>query len=351
MMGMQQPSEPKADGGRATSVLQALGIGWDVSKSVFDGFNPHPKFASTFPPELMFLDGKECVNNEIPITAGLQELISFAPGFVAEQYDDVEVEWLLKSRGATTGTNSWDKITRAGFLGGRQYNFDIAHTPDDKVYTLAARITGKGDRKTNAIFVADVDLVHDIMFQVWKQQLLDLRIDNVLFVLNCVDSLAGDEQYVELRNRRARHRTLTQLEERKKTFEKQRQDEISKADAAAEKELAAARTRLQTILDDLRKDLEKGNVDISTVQVRIQNATEAENRKLNQREKEIEREKNETVRRVRMDTEQDIRKIEQGIWRWAVLFPPLPAILLGLGVLVSRVVGERKGISSDRLRG
>ncbi|HWL08991.1 MAG TPA: Gldg family protein [Planctomicrobium sp.] len=352
MMGMQQQqSEPKADGGQATSILRALGIQWDIRKSVFDTFNPHPKFANTYPPELIFLDAKECVNNNDAITSGLQELITFAPGIIAGRDDEgVEVEWLLQSRKDSTGVNAWDKITRSGFLGGRQYNFDGVHNLDGKNHAIAARITRKGDKKVNAIFVADVDLVHDIMFQVWQQQLLDFKIDNVLFVLNCVDSLAGNEQYIELRKRRAHHRTLTALEEKKKRFEVERQAEITKANEAADKELNEAKNRLQTILNDLRKDLEKGNVDVSTVQVRLQNATEAENRKLTQREREIEREKNETVRRVQMETMQEIRKVERGIWRWAVLFPPLPAILLGIGVLISRVVDERKGISSDRLR-
>jgi len=352
MMGMQQnQGEPKADGGEATSLTRALGIKWNVRKSLFDTFNPHPRFADTYPPELMFLDGNECVNNASAMTSGLQELITFAPGYIAERDADVDVTWLLKSRKGSTGTNDWSKITQAGFLGGRNYNFEVPHRLENQAYFIAAHIKGKDEKKkVNAIFVADVDLVHDIMFQVWQQQLLDFKIDNVLFVLNCVDTLAGDERFIDLRKRRAQHRTLTELEKRKKTFEVRRTEEITKADEAAEKELSAAKERLTKVIQDLRKDLENGNVDAQTLQIRLQTATEAENRKLSQREKEIEREKNETVRKVKTDTEQDIRRIERGIWRWAVFIPPLPAIILGIAVVISRVVDERKGISSDRLR-
>jgi len=350
MMGMQQNrGEPKADGGEATSLTRALGIKWDVRKSLFDTFNPHPRFAETYPPELIFLDAKGCVNDESPITAGLQELITFAPGFISGRDNDVEVTWLLQSRKGSTGVNDWNKITQPGF-GGRSYNFDIPHKLSDQSYVTAARIKGNDSRKVNAIFVADVDLVHDIMFQVWQQQLLDFKIDNVLFVLNCVDTLAGDERFIELRKRRAQHRTLTELEKRKKQFEVLRTQEISKADEAAAEELSGAKERLTKVIEDLRSDLEKGNVDAQTLQIRLQNATEAENRKLTQREKEIEREKNETVRKVRIETEQDIRQIERGIWRWAVLIPPLPAIFLGIAVVIARLVDERKGISPDRRR-
>ncbi|WP_437226986.1 Gldg family protein [Planctomicrobium sp. SH661] len=350
MLGGQNRGEPKADGGEATSLLKALGIKWDVRKSVFDTFNPHPKFANTYPPELIFLDGKECMNDENPITSGLQELITFAPGFVAERDSDVEVTWLLKTRKGSTGTNDWNQITRPGFMGGRNYEFNVIHKPQDQTYVTAAHVKGTGSRKVNAIFVADVDLVHDIMFQVWQQQMLDFKIDNVLFVLNCVDTLAGDDRFIDLRKRRAQHRTLVELEKRKKKFEVIRSQEIAKADEAAAKELADAKERLQKVLDDLRADLEKGNVDAQTLQIRLQNATQAEDRKLTQREKEIEREKNETVRLVRNETQQDIRKVERGIWRWAVFIPPLPAIILGIAVLVARLVDERKGISADRRR-
>jgi ABC-2 type transport system permease protein len=350
MMGMPNRSEPKADGGKATSMAQALGIRWDVSKSLFDTYNPHPRFSETYPPELMFLDARECINQSNPITSGLQELITFAPGYIAERDKNVDLDWLLKTRKTSSGVNHWDKITRPGFLGGRQYSFEVVHKLDDESYVTAAHLKGKDGKKLNAIFVADVDLVHDIMFQVWQQQVLDFKIDNVLFVLDCVDSLAGDERYIALRKRRAVHRTLTELENRKKRFEVLRSEEIAKADQAAEKELNDAKNRLQSVLDDLRKDLEKGNVDVATVQVRVQNATEAENRKLAQREKEIDREKNEKVRHVKTETTRDIRKIERGIWRWAILIPPLPAIILGIAVMLSRIVDERKGISTDRLR-
>lgn len=351
MMGMQQnQGEPKADGGEATSLTRALGIKWDVRKSLFDTINPHPRFAETYPPELIFLDAKACINDSSPITSGLQELITFAPGYIAERDSDVEVTWLLKTRKGSTGRNDWNRITTPSFMGGRSYNFDVPHRLEDEAYVTAARITGKDKKKVNAIFVADVDLVNDIMFQVWQQQLLDFKIDNVLFVLNCVDTLAGDERFIDLRKRRAQHRTLTELEKRKKTFEVRRTQEITKADEAADKELTDAKDRLTKVIADLRADLEKGSVDAQTLQIRLQNATEAENRKLTQREKEIEREKNETVRKVKTETEQDLRRIERGIWRWAVLIPPLPAIILGIAVVISRVVDERKGISSDRLR-
>jgi ABC-2 type transport system permease protein len=364
MMGMQQQQgEPKADGGRATSLTEALGIRWDVTRSLFDLVNPHPRYAEVFPKELIFLSGDECLNPDHAITSGLQELLLFYPG-VIEQATGSHVEFtpLLRSRGGSTGLSRWDEITQPGFFGGRTLRPPQVYRRDSQQHTIAALLHGKsggqgdedeasaGQEGVHAIFVADIDVIHDVMFDVWQRQLYDLKIDNILFVLNCVDYLAGDERFIDLRKRRARHRTLTVLERAKDRFEQRRNDEVNKANEDAEQALEEAQQRLQTVIDEIRQELEKGDVDPRSVQMQLQTATEAENRKLRQREREIERAKEERVRQVRIETEQEIRRIERGIWRWAVLIPPLPAIVLGVIVVLTRLFAERRGISADRLR-
>lgn len=360
MMGMRQPGEPKADGGRATSLTNVLGIRWDVSRSLFDLVNPHPRYAEVFPNELVFLGGDAgsgkgaSLVDEHMITSGLQELIVFYAG-VIEPIPNSPVEFtpLLRSRGGSTGLNRWDEITAPGFFGGRTLRQPETYRRDPNEHVIAALLRGKKTDEgpgVNAIFVADVDLIHDVMFDVWQRQLYDLRIDNVLFVLNCVDYLAGDERFIELRKRRAMHRRLSVLEKRKEVFEQRRNDEVTKANEEATKAVEEANERLQKVLDDLRAELEKGNVNPGALQAQLQNASEAERRKLTQREREIEREKNERIRKVRIETEQEVRRIEREVWRRAVLIPPLPAIILGLIIVFSRLFAERRGISSDRLR-
>lgn len=376
MMGRPQPGPPKADGGNATSLLKTLGIKWDVRESLFDLRNPHPRYAEIFPSELVFLnaantDGSEAEmipNN--PISSGLQQLILFSPGVIerdsATRYEYVD---LLRSRTSSTGLNDWDDVAQRGLFGGLQFSPPNFHKADDEQYTVAALVRPAGSKKkekdadedeesesdqkksgVNAIFVADMDMIHDVMFNVWQRQMYDLKIDNVPFVLNCVDYLAGDERFINLRKRQAQHRTLTELERRKKKFEEERSKEVTEADEEAKKAVEEAQARLEKILADLREEMQKGNVDAGAVQVRIQNATEAENRKLKQQEEEIEREKNERIRRVRIEAEQQIREIENDVWKWAVMIPPLPAIILGIVVVLMSITKERRGIAKDRLR-
>lgn len=365
MMGRPQPGEPKADGGRATSLMKALGLRWDVSQSQFDLRNPHPRYAEVFPNELIFLtesddgeDDLEQIPNN-PISAGLQEMILFYPGAIQRDATTPLVYTeLLRSRQSSSGLSNWDEITRPGMFGGRQLTPPPVYRPDNKRHTIAALVhpeesKKKGDKEVSgakAIFVADIDMIHDVMFDVWQRQMYDLKIDNILFVLNCVDYLAGDERFIDLRKRRAEHRTLTELERLKKTSEERRTEEVNKANREAEEAVEEAKERLDQVLAGLREEMQKGNVDAGTMQVRIQNATEAENRKLQQQEEEIERAKNERIRRVRIETEQEIRQIENWIWRWAVMIPPLPAIILGIIVVLSRLFNERRGIAEDRLR-
>ena len=346
----QQQSEPKADNGEATSLMRALGLRWDVRQSLFDTFNPHPRFADALQKELIFLDARQNINSGSQITSGLQELVVFSPGFISGQTDDVDVTWLLKSRDDTSGVNRWEDITGSGLFG-RQYTFSGPHNVSGDTYIIAARVQGKSDdKRVNAIFVADLDLVHDYMFQVWQQQSLDLKLDNVLFVLNCVDALAGDERYIELRKRRPVHRTLTRLEARKQKFELKRSEEISAADAAADAALEEAQARLDKTLEEVSEQVEQGSVDVGAARVRLSQSREAEQRKLDQRKLEIEREKNQRIREVRIETEQELRAIEREIWWRAILIPPLPALFLGLAIVLSRLISERKGIAKDRIR-
>lgn len=374
MMGRPQPGPPKADGGNATSLLKALGIKWNVRESLFDLKNPHPRYAEVFPSELVFLNANssaEQLNPNLSISSGLQQLIFFSSGVIERDPNTRNVyEELLFSRTESTGLNDWDDVTQRGMFGGLQYSPPSFHKADEEKHTLAALITPRKSKQdkddsedsadeektekkksgVHAIFVADMDMIHDVMFNIWQRQMYDLKLDNVPFVLNCVDYLAGDERFINLRKRQAKHRTLTELERRKKEFEEKRSEEVIEADEEAKKAVEDAQERLNTVLKEIQDEMQKGNVDVGAAQVRLQNATEAENRKLKQQEEEIERAKNERVRHVRIEAEQQIRKIENDVWKWAVMVPPLPAIILGIVVILMSIIKERRGIAKDRLR-
>ena len=69
----------------------------------------------------------------------------------------------------------------------------------------------------NVVLVADVEMVSDIFFR-WREQgsipgqEINFDFDNVTFVLNALDALAGDDRFLELRKRRPQHRTLERFD-------------------------------------------------------------------------------------------------------------------------------------------
>ncbi len=90
--------------------------------------------------------------------------------------------------------------------------------------------TPKPETNVNVVLVADIDMLTEEFFR-WREQGevpglgLHFDFDNVTLVLNALDSLAGDQRFLELRKRRPQHRTLTRIDERTEEARTQRQPE------------------------------------------------------------------------------------------------------------------------------
>ena len=334
MMGMRQPPPtPKADEGRLTSLLNVLQIAWDNGEVVFDYFNPHPEFAEVVRPELIFISPKSGTRSAFSlnsnITSGLQEILTFFPGSIRPRKDrDLNFEPLLRT-GPNSGLLAWGEITSPFFNSIR-----IAQEPpriiDEHAHVLAAHITStekSKEKHINVIFVADADLISDELFNIRERQAFGLKIDNVTFLLNCVDQLAGDDSYIALRKRREQHRTLTLVERETSVFVKERNEEREKATKDAEAKLTEARDRLKAERDKIEQDK---SLDNRTKQIMLRMAEENESRRLEVDEAKIEREKQQQVEKIKAQTERQIREIEDRIRWYAILVPPFPAILLGI---------------------
>lgn len=358
MFGMGgAPGAPKADGGKATSLMAAIGVDWDTRSILFDELNPHPKHEERFPKQLVFVtSGKDSktagINPDSQITAGLQEILAWFSGeFRMAKNSKVEFTPLLKTRAGTSGGIDWDEATQSfGFGGQRGPNFDAKRVPDQSQHVIAARIKGTGgdaaDAKANVIFVADVDLVTDVMFNIFDTQIEDLVIDNTLFVMNCVDSLAGSEDYVQLRSRRPEQRTLTRIEEGKKAFDEARQKREQEANKEADKSLNDAKERLEKVLKEIR---ENKQMDEGTMMVILENRTAAENRKLELEQKLIDQKKASAIRLARIQAQEQVKRVENRTWFWTFFLCVGPSIILGVIVLAIRWMNEDSGASTDRL--
>ena len=358
MFGMGgQPGAPKADGGKATSLMDAIGVDWDTRSVLFDEYNPHPRLEDRFPKQVIFITAGDTektsgINASVPITSGLQEILAFYSGEISKAPGrKIEFTKLLQTRSDTSGSIDWDDATQsAGFGGQRVPNPEAKRIADKQSHLIGAQLKGPGgdtpDGKINAIFIADTDLVHDVMFNIFDSQIEDLVIDNTLFVMNCVDTLAGSDGYVQLRNRRPAQRTLKTIEEEKARFDAARQKREQEATKEAEKSMTDAKERIEKVLDVIRNDK---TMDEGEMKLLLENAAAAENRKLELEQKKIDQKKGIAVRLARIESQTQVKAKENSTWFWAFLWSLVPAITLGVVVLVIRWLNEDSGAASDRL--
>jgi ABC-type uncharacterized transport system involved in gliding motility auxiliary subunit/ABC-type transport system involved in multi-copper enzyme maturation permease subunit len=355
MFGGGPPPEQKGD---LRPLLDLLGIEWPMTEVVWNPYNPHPKF-SNLPPEYVFAaasgGAKDAFNSKSPVTSGLQEMILLFPGLIRPKGGEGPEFTPLLRTDAEGGVVQFQAMMGSGFLGGMTLDpRNATHIATGTSYTLAARIQGmpadanSGDAKAkpvDAIVVADLDFISDVFFNLRESGSADLEFDNVTFILNSVDELAGDSSFVALRKQRRQQRTLTDLEEQDRNYEKTRLAEEKKAQEEADNELRAAREGMQL---KIRQIDAKEGLDDRTKQIMLANQREIEERKLSVAEANIEDAKRRKVEESFAEKERKLRQI-RGDVRRVVVFIPIPVLILGALVFFVRSGRENRGANPNRL--
>lgn len=354
MMG-GMPPEQKADGGKATSLVNLLGIQWVYDQVVWADtiLLLHPEYADLVRPEMVSISRKSGVskafNPEDEITSGLQELLLFFSGTVQNRQNSKHKFEPLLITSKTSGLLDWDDFVQPGFFGGVDIKENPRRPVDDFTHVCAARITSdeKDGDKLNVIYVADADIISDWFFFVREKRMYGLDLDNVTFVLNAVDSLAGDKDNITLRKRRPKHRTLTAVENATAKFVEQSAKEREKATDEAKSELDKAKERLKEKVAKIQKD---ETLDELAKAQQLAIAQSEEQRKLEVEEARIEQEKQKKLDEIRARTERQTRKIENRFFGLATIIPPIPALVLGLLVWFRRAANEQREVPQTRRR-
>jgi gliding motility-associated transport system permease protein/gliding motility-associatede transport system auxiliary component len=365
------PPEPK---GSLRALLDLLGIEWPDNLIVWNPYNPHPQLGIDAP-EIVFVgQGSGATNAFNPnqaISSGLQEVVLLFPGLLRSSGSPALKFIPLISTNNLGGTLRWDELIRPGLFGlGQTFNADRAHIRSGETYTLAARVQGPAEPamagaekkdadkagpasahpvELNAIVIADLDMISDSFFELRASRPAEfdfLDFDNVTFVLNCVDVLAGDDSFVELRKRRPVHRTLRALEAQTKTFVEQSETEEKIAEEDAKQQREIAQQRLNAEVDKVRNSKD---YDERTKAIMLANLQEVENRRLDVSKATIEDQKRQKILTSKGNKERAIRHIENRIRLLAILLPPLPALLLGCLVYGVRISRENRGANPNRL--
>jgi len=346
----QQNQPDPGTKGNFDGLLARLGLQWSRDAIIWSETNPHPTLADA-DPEILFITessaNEQPFNSESLITSGLQEIVMLYSGSLQRHDRDGTAQFstveLLRT-GVDSGRVLWTDLVSMNIFGVRMKP-SPRRVRIGEQYVTAMRVTGapesEGDEpapKVDVIMVADADIVSELFFNFRRRGGTDFNFDNVTFALNCVDVLAGDESFVALRKHRPQHRTLSRLEQLTEGYEQQRRAEIERAEQRAEEQLAAAQQRLDEKVDELRQ---RDDLDEQARRIMLANLQNVEQRRLSALENQIEQEKQQAIDRARTEMEQGVRAVRTRIKLWAALLPPIPALLLAVGLFAWRYKREK----------
>ena len=386
-MGMQQnQAEPKGD---YKGLLSSFGVEWSDTRIIYDSENPNPRFSGT-PPQMLFLtrsaDGSPLTGGDTAVD-GLAQVVSIYGGDLrAKPGSELKFQPLLTT-GPRSGYHSFDDLVdRGNFLTGLQgpVRPRSRGVVSNEYHVLAARISGelpssdrgeeekdekaeegkdesetngeKGDAKSaNLIVLADLDMFSDTFFAYHERGgdvdgdgLIDIRFDNVTFLLNCIDILAGDERFIELRRRQPEFRRLERVDEYTKEARREREEKLAAANIEAEAQLKEAQAALDAKIEEIRG---RSGIDETTKAIMASQAQQAESRRLQLRQEQINREKEKQIAKIETEHLREVDKVQNGMRLSAILLPPIPAIFMGLYIYARKRRRESSTIPSSRKRG
>jgi ABC-2 type transport system permease protein len=403
MMGMGGQPQPKGD---IRALWKALGIqvtgdtgggggefGDVPAAIVWQDFNPYPKFQIRgIGPELVFIrndapGATNAFNPKEPVCARFEELlIPYPTGISQALGSKLSFTELIATSSTIAGTikvsdwqaNAFDpyllrdkrgrpakgKFTLAAWIraeepaGGADAKQGEKNADDKKVAASSAKPRG-----VNVIYVGDIDLLHSEFVQLRNQpnSEINFRFDNVPFVLNVIDAVAGDNRFLEIRTRKPRHSTLKTVEARAAEARKAEDTATQAAGAKYEdlkKKVEAGQKDAENKFADIQKKAQEDvaggkEVDRAAVIGQLQawaTKVEAAKRQAEVELERIRRERDKDLARVERNRDQDIQKIQNEFKVWATVIPPIPPLLVGLVVWIRRRLREREGVSRTRMK-
>ncbi len=215
-----------------------------------------------------------------------------------------------------------------------------------------ARPAKKSDPEINVVVVSDIDCLYGAFFQLRARgedpdAEFEFNFDNVPFVLNVLDVLAGDERFVAVRTRRPAHRTLTTVtavtEKSKEQTDKARENFV----ADFEKERGKAQKEFDDQIEELRN---RKGMNQQQAMIEILTAQRAGQQKLDTTVARLKDKRDREIKKAERELAQQVRGVQDGYKLWAVLLPPIPPLAVAFVVFFNRRAREREGVSKARLR-
>jgi ABC-2 type transport system permease protein len=347
---------------------------------VWQDYNPHPDDAEVQNQWVWI--STTCgaampFNEDEPSTSGLQKLLLLYPGGILDEGSDVDREFtpLVMTGVTNSGTVPYEKCLDFNPIGQPYLRSRAEMLNDERLtandYVLAARIHIKGAHARpdadaaakhaadatakpadiNVIFVADIDIVSGFFFElrerseIFGERFARWQVDNVPFVLNVLDQLAGDSRFIEIRKRRRVHRELTAVQQLSEDAKKERNKARKDANTKFKKALDEEEAKFEEIYKKLEN---RKGVPPQQRQEELAIAQRNGRDRIEARKAQVDRQRDDEYRRIenqaaaRIDRVQDIYKL------LAVLLPPIPPLIIAICVFFVRRTNERESVSAGR---
>jgi ABC-2 type transport system permease protein len=375
-MMMQRPT-PK---GVIDDLWQLLGVKIDGQHAVWQEYLPIRQIPQ-IPKGFVFLDqsleknqGISPFNKTEGVTSALRYMMFPFPGRVTEYVpmmgekpeNPLSVTTLLETFHRPSGIVLTRSITQ-----GRRDDWNRAMIDEAEAQTLAVRIRGElpaplapelqeGEtpvkpEPTNidVILVADIDLLADSLFRL--RQLgnepgsgINLNFDNVTFVLNAIDSVAGDERFLAIRSRRVAHRTLSKFDENTDTIRKETREIQENLQRDFREKVESAEKALQDKKAQLQSELRSGAIGGGEAASKLSAAMMTAQKNLDSERERMQRELNIKLEKADVDLNEHISTIQGQYKLWSVVLPPIPPLAIAFAVFFVRRIRESEGIPISR---
>jgi ABC-2 type transport system permease protein len=348
-------------------------------------YNPYPVLAAMEQSTDLWIfvreeapGAEDALSEQSEISKGLKELMFLLAGTLKPKNGAKTTFTPLASTGTFAGTIPLAEvrnIQRTG-LGSAEELRVRRGKPTGIPQVIAAYIEGPAPEKTEGetgtapskpvkvVYVSDIDCMSSVFVDIRKNpsQLDDIKFQfqNITFVLNAIDVLAGETKYPAIRRHVPTYSTLklveAQADEARRMEAEERSavvDKFNEKVAEAEEASSKAERQFKEAVDKLQSE---GAIDASKQQELIQRLQEYQikqaqlSRKLDLEREKLQRERDRNIRDARRKADESISKIQNYYKMLAVFIPPIPPLLVGIVVMVSRRLREREGISKNRLR-
>ena len=213
----------------------------------------------------------------------------------------------------------------------------------------------------DVIYVADMDCLDVLIRNQPEQGVVVYRMQNLVFILNLLDSLTSETEYINIRSRVQTHRTLKTIEEKTddllrsvRLVARQTNSELEKAINREKEGLQKAaveyRRQVRAMEDKKRRGDEIDELELIAKRDLLKQEEDNIQKRLETKQKQLVRSRDEAIRESRRLTDLTVQKT-QDWYKWiAVLVPPIPLIVIGMGVFAYRRLREREGVSKNRLK-